>query len=204
MTVKLRGPLGVGVAGAAMVLLIVGLLIVPKAGAIQKKQKDVTQAQQLEAQLTIELEQLRAVAADADKNRARLATLEHAVPDLADLPGMIRLVNGAAADADVDFITVAPGSPTSPAGSKVSTVPTSITVLGRYFAVDEFLRKLENLSRISKVTNLTLNEGPKGYPQLQMSLNVEFYTTDASAGPDSQPGHQSALPVPVPSPSPTP
>jgi Tfp pilus assembly protein PilO len=193
---KQRGPLAVGLVGAGLILALLLGLIMPKAGQIKTRQRHLDQAKQQQASLAVQLEQLRAVAERAPENRRRLSVLRAAVPEVADLPGMIELVNVAAADADVDFMSVAPGQPTSAAGSKVSLVPTQITVLGRYFAIDEFLRRLENLPRISKVMTVALTQGPRGLPQLAMNLTAEFYTTDVSAGPGSTPGHTSALPVP--------
>jgi Tfp pilus assembly protein PilO len=78
--------------------------------------------------------------------------------------------------------------PSLPAG--VSVIPTVITVNGSYFAVDEYLFRLESLPRISKVTQIGLVPGPTGYPQLALTLTVNFYTTDVSAGPGSEPGPQ--------------
>jgi Tfp pilus assembly protein PilO len=196
---KQRGPLVVGLVGAALIVLLVVGLILPKAGDIGERNKQLASAQSEETALTVQLEQLRALAQNEPKDRKRLEQLITAVPEVADLPGMIRLLNGAAADADVDFMSVAPGVPAA-GGARVSTIPTQITVLGRYFAVDEFLRRLEGLPRVSKVTNITVNPGPGGVPQLQMDLTAEFYTTDASAGPGSSPGHTEPVPAPAPSP----
>jgi Tfp pilus assembly protein PilO len=197
---KQRGPLVVGLVGAALILLLVVGLILPKAGEIGDRNKQLDAAKTEQTALTVQLEQLRALAKEAPQDRRRLEQLITAVPEMADLPGMIRLLNGAAGEADVDFMSVAPGIPTASTGAQVSTIPTQITVLGRYFAIDEFLRRLEALPRVSKVTNITVNPGPGGVPQLQMNLTAEFYTTDASAGPGSSPGHTEPVPAPAPSP----
>ena len=197
MNVK-RGPLVVGLVGAGLILLLIVALIMPKAGQIKTRQQQLELAKQQQSSLTGQLEQFRAEEKAAPQNRLRLQELQAAVPELADLPGMIELVNRAAADADVDFMTVAPGQPAASSGAQVSSVPTQITVLGRYFAVDEFLRQLENLPRVSKVTTIAVAPGPKGLPQLQMNLSAEFYTTDVSAGPGSSPGHTNPLPAAKP------
>ncbi|MFN2589581.1 MAG: type 4a pilus biogenesis protein PilO [Actinomycetota bacterium] len=191
-----RGPLVVGVVGAGLILLLLLALIVPKAGQIRTKQREVDDARRRQTSLTVELEQLRAYAAAAPENRRRLQKVHAAVPDVAELQTMIRLVNDAAARADVDFVSVSPGVPTTAPGTEVSAVPVQIMVLGRYFAIDEFLRQLENLPRISKVTTLAMSQGPDGVPQLQVNVSAEFYTTDVSAGPGSQPGHTEAVAAP--------
>ncbi len=78
--------------------------------------------------------------------------------------------------------------PTLP--QSISLVPVVIIVEGSYFAIDEYLFRLESLPRISKVSQIGLALGGNGYPQLQMTLTVNFYTTDVSAGPGSQAGSQ--------------
>jgi Tfp pilus assembly protein PilO len=195
---KQRGPLVVGLVGAALIVLLVVGLILPKAGQIGERNKQLDSSEAEQTALTVQLEQLRALAKDEPKDRQRLEQLITAVPELADLPGMIRLLNGVAGDADVDFMSVAPGVPTVAPSGQVSIISTQITVLGRYFAIDEFLRRLEGLPRVSKVTNITVN--PSKLPQLQMDLTAEFYTTDASSGPGSSPGHTEPVPAPAPSP----
>jgi hypothetical protein len=84
-----------------------------------------------------------------------------------------------------------------------------VNVTGSYFALDEFLYRLETLPRAAKVTNVsvapgavvtsgtettdttgttstTTSSGMNGL--LTMQLTVEFYTSDLSAGPGSVPG----------------
>jgi Tfp pilus assembly protein PilO len=85
----------------------------------------------------------------------------------------------------------------------ISVVPMAITINGSYFAIDEYLFRLESSPRISKVTQISLTIGQGGYPELSLSLTVDFYTTDLSSGPGSQP-QQTATPSSSPSPSATP
>ena len=91
----------------------------------------------------------------------------------------------------------------------ISVLPASISVDGSYFALDEYLFRLESLPRISKVVSITLAPGQDS-SQLTLTLNVNFYTTDVSSGPGSQPGAQdgsavnSIGSVPLPGASPTP
>src|SRR5207237_9415544 len=72
------------------------------------------------------------------------------------------------------------GGPSLPTG--ISVVPSTVIIEGSYFAVDEYLFRLETLPRISKVTTFTLAPGSSGYPQLQLTIQVNFYSTDVSAG----------------------
>jgi len=190
--VSRRGPLLAAGAGALVILLTVVVLILPKASAIRNKQAQVAQAQTEETQLRVQLQQLEADAKGAKGARKHLAALEAQIPETADLPGLIRLLNTTAAQADVDFITISPGQPIADATGRLSVVPVQLSVVGGFFAVDEYFLLLEDLPRTSKVLTIDLAAGPDGLPQLQVSASVEFYTTDVSAGPGSVPGATAA------------
>jgi Tfp pilus assembly protein PilO len=202
-----RGPVIAGLVSAAAIILLVAALILPKASQVRSKQRDMAKARQQEAVLRLRLQQLQADAREAPKDRKQLAKLETALPPTADLPGLIRLLNGIAGQSGVDFMSVAPGQPGSATGGGLSTIPTQISISGGFFAVDQYLFRLEQLPRAAKVTTVQLSSG--GGQGLQLTLTVEFYTTDTSAGPGSIPGPTSggttsSNGVPTASPSPTP
>jgi Tfp pilus assembly protein PilO len=192
-----------GLVGLALILGMVVGLISPKASQVRKKQKEVQTAQQQEGVLRTQLEQLQAAAKDAPKDRKRLAVLQRQIPPTADLPGIIRLLNNTSDRSGVDFMTIAPGQPG--AEGPLSVIPVQITIKGGFFAVDQYLYLLERLSRVSKVTTLSISPGGETATTLTVSLTANFYTTDTSAGPGSVPGgQQPAVNAPAPVPSPTP
>lgn len=192
--------------GVGLVIVMLLGLITPKASQVRAKQKDVDKAAQDQIALQAQLDQLTAAAVDAPKDRKRLAKLESQIPTTADLPGLIRLLNDTADKSAVDFSAIAPGSPT-PSGP-VTVIPIQVTIKGTFFAVDQYLYLLENLQRISKVTNLTVTplDQTVSPPLLQVALTANFYTTDVSAGPGSVPNDTLEIPPavePTPVPSPT-
>ena len=189
--------------GAVLSVVLVVALISPKAGQVRAKQKDIETAQQQQASLQAELEQLQAAAKDAPKDRKTLSVLKSQIPPTADLPGLIRLLNTSADRSGVDFQTIAPGQPS--ATGNFSVIPVQVTVVGGFFAVDQYLYLLETLPRVSKVTSVALAPGPNGAPQLSMNITADFFTTDTSAGPGSVPGgNQPVAPAPSPVPTTTP
>lgn len=208
-----RGPLVAALVGAAVVLLLVVGLVLPKANQVRTREKEVADARQSESTLRLQLDQLEGAALGAAAARARLEALEAEVPPTADLPGLIRLVNTAATDSDVSFVSIAPGSPAASTGGVLSTIPAQITVIGEFFAVDRFLFRLESMPRAAKVTSINVTGGPAGGDSLQVVLSTEFYTTDTNAGPGSLPGpsgpsvgdlfDESGDPVPAPSVAPS-
>jgi len=203
-----RGPIVAAVAGVAVIILMVVGLILPKASKISAKQKEVAAAQQLEAQLQVQLQQLQADQKDAKEVRKQLDALNQQVPGVTDLPGLIKSLNSIANQTGVDFTTISPGQPSTAGSGDFSIVPIQVSIAGGFFAIDQYLYEIETMTRVSKTMSLSLGAGPNGLPQLQAQATIEFYTTDVSAGPGSIPGNttpeQVAPPVaPAPSPSPT-
>jgi Tfp pilus assembly protein PilO len=184
-----RGPLIAAVAGVAVILLMVVALILPKASQISAKQKEVAAAQQQEQQLQLQLQQLQADEKDAPQTRKQLDKLNKQMPGTADLPGLIKTLDATADTVGVDFISLAPQTPTTSGTGDYSIVPLQVTIIGGFFSIDQFLYEVESLQRVSKVMTLSLTAGPEGLPQLSAVAQVEFYTTDVSAGPGSEPGH---------------
>ncbi len=199
-----RGPLIAALVGAGLIVAMIVALILPRTAAVHSRQKDVQQARIQLGSLQAQLDALVQDKKQAPKNRKKLKALEAQIPGTADLPGLIRLLNSAAQESAVSFMSLAPASPalTGP----VSSIPAQITVTGGYFAIDEFLYRIETLPRTARITSLTVNQaGTGGGAELQAVISAEFYTTDPSAGPGSDPGPAPALspsgPAPVPSPS---
>ena len=190
---KWKTPLIVGGVGALVVLGIVVGLILPKAGQIRGRQKDLAQAKTVQSGLVLQLAELRGAAKEAPANRAKLAKLQVEVPELANLPDIIRQINTAADKSAVDFVSISPTAGVSTTNASVSAITTQLDVTGSYFAVDEFLYRLETMARISRVTNISLApKGESSSSDLSVTLTALFYTTDISTGPGSEPGHTDA------------
>jgi Tfp pilus assembly protein PilO len=191
--VNRRGPILVGVASVVVVALAVFLLVLPKSAAITKANEDLATAQQQEQSLRVELAALQEAQKDAPQTRREIAKVEAEVPPTADLPGLIRLLRDAADRAAVDLFQFSPGVPQLATSGQYSTIPTAVVVTGSYFALDEFLYRLESLPRAAKVTSVQISPGGGDTTsgtatELNLQLTVEFYTSDLSAGPGSVPG----------------
>jgi Tfp pilus assembly protein PilO len=186
-----RAPAPLIAAAASLVLavIIIVVLILPKASQVTAKQRDLQSAQDQQQSLQLQLRQLQAARAEAPKDRAALAALQALVPPTPDLPGLIRLLDEAAGEAGVTFMSVSPGQPlpvTTSAG--VTAIPGQIMVTGSFFALEEYLIKLESLGRAASVQSMNVVPEAATGSGLQMSLTVQFFTSDASAGPGSAPG----------------
>ncbi len=200
-----RGPLVAGAVSGVLVLLLVVFLVLPKMGQVGQAEDDLQAAQQQEIALQAQLRALQDAQAQAPQTEEEIEALDDQVPSTADLPGLFRLLQSAADRAAVDFFQFSPGTPVADPSGAFSIISSQIVVTGSYFSVQEFLYNLETLPRANKVMSVTL--APAGGAEsgttapttttgrLQGQLTVEFYTTDSSAGPGSEPGPTTGLPT---------
>jgi Tfp pilus assembly protein PilO len=205
-----RGALVVGIAFGLIALLAIVLLVMPKLGDVGDAEDQLVQEQAREQPLQTELARLRQAAENAPTLRRELARFQRAVPPVADLPGLINDLQTAADVSGVDFFSVSPSPPLPAATGLATEIPAAIRVIGGFFPIDEFLFRLETLPRAAKVVSVSLGEGPDGVPQVDVQLNVRFFTTDLEAGPGATapeapgPGGVEASPSPGTSPTPEP
>ena len=201
-----RAPLITMVVFVLVAILMVVFLVTPKIGDVGDAEDQLDVARSEELTLQTELSRLRESAEDAARLRAELARARRAVPPVSDLPGLINELQTAADVAGVDFFSIAPAAPLPATGAAATEIPTSIQVIGGFFPVDEFLFRLETLPRSSKVVSVSLAAGPDGLPQVDVQLDVRFFTTDLEAGPGApaplagEPGAPEAEPTPETSP----
>ena len=190
-----RAPIIAGVISAAVALLAVVLLVLPKMGDVSTTEEELQSAEDQEVALAAQLDALQDAEAAAPNTEQEIGAIEEQVPPTANLPSLFRLLQGAADRSAVDFFSFSPGTPAPNAGGTYSSIASQVTVTGGYFAIDEFLFLLETLPRAAKVTTLAVT--PSGAStggttlstsNLQLQVTVEFYTTDVSAGPGSIPG----------------
>jgi Tfp pilus assembly protein PilO len=193
--VNRRAPIIAGVIAAAVALLAVFLLVLPKMGDVTTAEEELQTAEDQEVALAAQFDALQEAQAAAPKTEQEIAAIDAQVPPTADLPSLFRLLQGAADRSAVDFFSFTPGTPAPSAGGTYSSIASQVTVSGGYFSIDEFLFLLETLPRAAKVTTLAVT--PSGAASgeittstgtLQLLVTVEFYTTDLSAGPGSIPG----------------
>ncbi len=198
-----RGPIIAAAAGLVAAVLVAAGLILPKMHQVSDAQKQVTAEQAKTSGLTAQVAQLKALQAQATKIRAQLKQLNIEVPPNADLPGLIRDLNGAADKAAVDLSSLTPGTPAAATSNAVSVIPLQVTVSGGYFSVEEFLYRIETLSRTAKVSAVSLSPisgttgtgVPSTAPDVTAVIMANFFTTDMQSGPGSQFGSQKGTSV---------
>ena len=202
-----RGPLVVGIVFALLAILAMLFVVLPKMSDVTEAEGRLEIERAEELPLQTELARLRDAEDDAASLRRELARFQRAVPPVADLPGLINDLQTAADVAGVDFFQIDPATPSPATSGQASTIPATIRIIGGFFPIDEFLFRLETLPRAAKVTTITVTEGPDAVPQIDVQLQVEFYTTDLQAGPGAPvpeaPGAEPEVsPTPLESPPP--
>jgi Tfp pilus assembly protein PilO len=165
----------------AIALAWYGLLWSPKAGELASLRDRKAAAQEQASSLQVKLAALRRDRAEIPALRARLATLQQAVPDEPDLAGFLVMLSDTAARSGVSLRHVAPAAPTAPT---VAGAPTSVGVAldveGSFLPVWTFVRNLLALPRTVVLDGVQVTAG--GDPEaLQVALTGRIFTTQAVA-----------------------
>ena len=185
-----RAPIFVAVAVAVLLVLVAFFLVLPKMGQVKDANAELTEVQSQQATLGAQLAALQQAQTEAPVNRETIRKVQQAIPPTADQQGFILLLQNAAVQSSIDILTISPGSPVFDATTGLTTVTNAITVAGSYFAITEFLFKIETLPRAAKASSVTIAPSPSETDAslLTLTASVDMYTSDQSAGPASTPG----------------
>jgi Tfp pilus assembly protein PilO len=189
-----RAPIFAGIGVAVAVLVVLFFLVLPKMGQVKDANATLTAAQGEQATLGAQLAALQQAQTEAPINRETIRKVQQAIPPTIDQQGFILLVQNAALQSSIDVVTISPSNPIFDPATSLSTVTNSITATGSYFAITEFLFKIETLPRAAKTTAVTLAPSPSETDAslLTATLAVDMFTSDQSAGPGSSPGPTSS------------
>jgi Tfp pilus assembly protein PilO len=187
------------VAVIAAVLLLVALIgyfavIGPKrsTAADLKKQTAAVQAQIDRNRSTGFTQALPAVRA------AGVFSVAKAMPTQLETPEVILQLNQLAEDSGISFDQIQPG-PTDSAATTVTTTPDpfatepiQVEFAGSFYNLVTFLQRMRNLVRVQggnlftagrlfDVSNVSFQEGPKGWPQVQAMLTINEFVPQAAS-----------------------
>ena len=185
-----RAPIFAGIGAAAVVLLVLFFLVLPKIGQVKDANATLTEAQAQQATLGAQLAALQQAQAEAPINRETIRKVQQAIPPTVDQQGFILLVQNAAVQSSIDVVTITPSNPIFDPATGLSTVTNTVTCTGSYFAITEFLFQIETLPRAAKTTSVGIAPSPSqtNASLLTVTLAIDTYTSDQSAGPGSTPG----------------
>jgi hypothetical protein len=186
-------------ASAKLGLLVGALLIVLAAGwfvAIAPKRSEAAKLQD-----RIDETHAQIVAAQHGGSQPRapvirvadLFELSRAMPNRADMPGMLLQLNDVAAETGVTFESITPHDPVS-LGS-YQKIPIDLVFEGHFYDLSDFLYRLRNLvgvhdgvldstGRLFSVDSISFDEGKLQFPQVKAALTVSAYVFgDGTAAP---------------------
>ncbi len=200
---KLNPNVQIGLAVVWCAILVAAgwfLLVSPqRAKAVElAKQADDTQAQ-IDANRQAMLLQKHPA---APLRVAELFKLTKAMPNQEDMAGVILQLSRAAEASGVRFTSITPSDQSN--GSGFTKRRISITFVGNFYGLSDFLFRLRNLvavrggqleasGRLFTVETVRFEEGPDLFPEIQASLDVGVYMYGTPA--TTTPG---TVPVPAP------
>ena len=202
-------------ARSRMILAIVGVLVVcllffflfirSRQGELNTVRTNIENEENLALQLTTELNRLKDLQARAPELQAELAQIRELVPQEHEVPHFIFLVQDAATESGVSFLTITPTLPqTPPEQAPLAEVSMAIGARGSYFSIQDFIRRLHELDRATRIDNLTMGTDEGGTTiglDLQARIFFELPSIPAAGEPS---GNVPAPTEPVGSPSPAP
>jgi Tfp pilus assembly protein PilO len=150
-----------------MILSVIGIFVIllaffflfirPRQQELARVEESIVTEEARTQQLETELARLQDLQANAPELQAELATIRGFVPEDDQVPNFIFLVQDAANEAGVDFVSITPELPKPPPeGAALAEIRAQIGAGGGYFAVQDFIRRLHALDRAVRIDNLTL------------------------------------------------
>lgn len=157
------------------------LIFQPQGQDIEDARLAADTMEQREAELQLELRRLESLKVQAPELQAKLQKLDSAVPtNDPQLAQFILLVEEAANTSGIDWLSIAPSVPSAPATQGPPTaleVSISMNVTGGYFQIQDFLVRLENLSRAVKIGTISLSPGE--LPTLSVGMQMKMFVSTA-------------------------
>ena len=128
---------------------------------------------------------------------ADLFKLSRAMPNTADIPGVILQLSSVAAETGVEFESITPHDPVS--YGAYQQVAVDLAFEGRFYDLSDFLYRLRNLvavhhgvlnatGRLFTVDSITFNQGAQSFPQVKATLTVSAYVFGDGTAPPAPNG----------------
>lgn len=170
------------------------LVLSPLMADISYREETIHQRQEELAALQTRLAQVSALREEAAKNEARLVELAKMVPTSEQMPSLILQIQDLAADAGIEFLSIAPGQASEAVGFQV--IPLTLRFNGTYFDVNDFIYRAEQLvgapGRLLAVSSVRLE--PLGElasttvsPKLNVEITLQAFERNPALEPSPQP-----------------
>ena len=176
-----------GLAAILALALFYVLSFQPQQAEREELAAQVAAEEVVHAERQAELVRLRAVREDAPEIAAQLAGGEAIIPHDVSLPSALRQLQVAADESGVVLQAVTTSRPVSMDASPVpgwTNVGTNVQLLGGYYQIVDFLRRIEDPSITSRAVSWqTVSVSRDEYPQLAVTLGGQLHALLAVAPP---------------------
>jgi len=178
----------------ALIAVLVGYYFLAFSPQSDRIKQATTAADTAEAQvqkLKIELARREELQARAPQLREQAKTLDDAMPNDPQLAQFILQVQDSANVSGIEWLSVSPTPPAAGAAG-FQVVALTMSIEGGYFQVQDFLVRLETLSRAVKVDVLTLTPATtstqgRGSPKLGAALTMKLFVAAPPPPPAAPP-----------------
>ena len=181
-------------ANTKIALIVLGLVVYAGAGyflLIGKQSSKAAEVKEqvaaVEAKITEARIASRRAAAAPDVEEVRVADLfrlSKAMPDQADMPGVLLELNKVARDTGIEFESIVPGAALPETGFQI--VPIDLVFQGDFYDLADFLYRTRTLvvvqdgalharGRLFNVEKIEFGEGEDHFPSIRASLRLEAY-----------------------------
>ena len=187
----------IGLGGVVVLALGRFLLVMPQKDKAAKIDEEIVQTENeiTQARLAAQPKHVQPI------HTADLFKLVKAMPDNADMPGILLQLNQTARDAGIEFDSI------TPQGVVLSAIPVQVPInlefTGNFYDLNDFLFRLRSLvavrggalqatGRLFTVDSLEFTEGSGGFPNIAAKITVKAFiygsTTPASPVAPATPG----------------
>ena len=157
------------------------ILLSPQKHKVSKLDDQAAAQLQTNQQLTSQISLLKKQRAQIPAQQAEIAAIQGRLPDTPALAAYVRWLSSTAAATHVELVSVAPSQPVqaqlqqtaatasaSPtgsaapaqaAGANLSTISVVVSVNGDYYAIQQFLAKMESAQRATVVASVAIQPG---------------------------------------------
>ena len=197
--------------GVVLVMaLLFFLLINPRRGELAEAREAVDAARVETTTLQGELSRLEGLQAQAPELQAALDEISELVPDEDRVSNFVFQVQEEANKAGLDFISITPQLPKPPPeGAPLGEVKIDLGAKGKFFEIQDFIRRLTELDRAVRIDGFTMaavedEETSEDLVELTASARIFFEPLEAAVGGvPAEPGAASTAPAPAPTPAPS-
>jgi Tfp pilus assembly protein PilO len=174
-----------------LAVVLAGLVVLAGAGyflLVQPKKSQASSLTRKIAELSTQIADSRSQATQAAGLSKILVAdfykLTTAMPDKADVSGVLFQIDAIAKDTGTSFDSITPGQVVD--ASTYQVLPITLAIQGNFFDLADFVRRLQSLvlvengkliarGRLFTVDQITFNEGDSGFPKIKASISVNAY-----------------------------